>query len=288
MCIHCESLTFMSFTGIVARVKENDENVKGIRSVEPHFGWEAAKIIAGALTRNPYVTYLRLGKNIGDVGAEALARMLEHNTTLKVLDLSGNSSITARGVDALANTLKKNTTLTTLNLSMTNVKHKACRALSSMLAVNETLTTLDVSCNNIGDRGVKALLEFIQKRNSGLTTLSIANNRITPKGANVLAETVRDNTTITSIDISNNNFEVLRNITLMNALESNYSLTTFKNDIVSSEISNILVNNKYRKLYITLMLLFSAYGSIVPSLVVKRIVDDTVRIMHFYTLEDLK
>lgn len=279
MCIHCESLTSISFTGIVARVKENDENVKGIRSVETHFGWEAAKIIAGALTRNTYVTYLRLGKNIDDVGAEALARMLEHNTTLKVLDLSGNSSITARGVVALANVLKKNTTLTTLNLSMTNVKHKACRVLSSMLAVNETLTTLDVSSNDIGDRGLKALLEFIQKRNRGLTTLSIANNRITSTGANVLEGTVRENPTLTSIDISYNNFEAPIPIPLMNALESNYSLTTFETNIVSSKISNILFNNKYRKLYITLMLLFSAYGSIVPSLVVKRIVDDATHMM---------
>jgi len=278
MCIHCESLTFMSFTGIVARVKENDENVKGIRSVEPHFGWEAAKIIAGALTRNPYVTYLRLGKNIGDVGAEALARMLEHNTTLKVLDLSGNSSITARGVDALANTLKKNTTLTTLNLSMTNVKHKACRALSSMLAVNETLTTLDVSSNDIADRGLKALLEFIQKRNRGLTTLSIANNRITSEGAKDLADTVLANTTLTSINISYN-FKAPIPIPLTNALESNYSLTTFETNIVSSKISDILFNNKYRKLYITLMLLFSEYGSIVPWLVVKRIVDDATHMM---------
>jgi len=278
MCIHCESLTSMSFTDIVARVKENDENVKGIRSVETHFGWKAAKIIAGALTSNTYVTYLRLGKKIDDVGAEALARMLEHNTTLKVLDLSGNSSITARGVLALANALKKNTTLTTLNLSMNNVKYKACMALSSMLAVNETLTTLDVSSNDIADRGLKALLEFIQKRNRGLTTLSIANNRITSEGAKDLADTVRANTTLTSIDISYN-FEAPIPIPLMNALESNYSLTTFETNIVSSKISNILFNNKYRKLYITLMLLFSAYGSIVPSLVVKRIVDDATHMM---------
>ena len=78
MCIHCESLTsesltYMSFTGIVARVKKNDENVTGIRSVETHFGWEAAQIIAGALTCNTYVTYLRLGNNIGDGGAEAIS-----------------------------------------------------------------------------------------------------------------------------------------------------------------------------------------------------------------------
>ena len=287
MCIHCDSLcscaslTYDSFLGIVDRIKKNDETLTCFRSVETHFGWEAAKIIAEAMRGNIYVTYLRLGNNIGDVGAEAFARMLEHNTTLKVLDLSGNSSITARGVTFLANALKKNTALTTLNLSMTNVKHKACSALSSMLAVNKTLTTLDVSSNNIGDRGLKSLLEFIQNRNRGLTTLSIANNRITSAGANILAETVRENKTLTSIDIGYNNFEVLRHITLMNALESNYSLTTFKTNIVSSKISNILFNNKYRKLYITLMLLFSEYDYIVPSLVVKRIVADVLLMPNF-------
>jgi len=289
MCIHCESLssceslTYASFNGIVKRIKKNDKTLTGILSVEAHFGSEAADIIAYAMRGNIYVTYLRLGNNICDGGVEQLAYMLWYNRTLKVLDLSGNSSISARGITFLANALKKNTTLTTLILSMTNVKQKACVALSSMLAVNKTLTTLDVSSNNIGDRGVKALLEFIRKSNHSLTTLSIANNIITSAGANVLAETVRDNTTLTSIDISNNNFDVL-NITLMNALESNYSLTTFKTNIVSSKISDILCNNKdrkYKKLYITLMLLFSEYQSFVPWLVVKRIVDNVLRMPNF-------
>lgn len=287
MCIHCgslsscESLTYMSFNGIVKRAKENDGTLRGIRSDQTHFNWKAAQIIADAMTYNKYVTCLRLGNNICNGGAEELARMLEHNTTLKVLDLSGNSSILAGGVTFLATALKKNTTLTTLILSESNVKQKACVALSSMLAVNKTLTTLDVSSNNIGDRGLKSLLEFIQNRNRGLTTLSIANNRITSAGANILAETVRENKTLTSIDIGYNNFEVLRHITLMNALESNYSLTTFKTNIVSSKISNILFNNKYRKLYITLMLLFSEYDYIVPSLVVKRIVADVLLMPNF-------
>jgi len=287
MCIHyeslssCESLTYASFNRIFKRIKKNDKTLTGILSVEAHFGSEAADIIAYAMRWNIYVTYLRLGNNICDGGVEQLAYMLWYNRTLKVLDLSGNSSISARGITFLANALKKNTTLTTLILSKTNVKQKACVALSSMLAVNKTLTTLDVSCNNIGDRGVKALLEFIRNSNHSLTTLSIANNIITSAGANVLAETVRDNTTLTSIDISYNNFEVLRNITLMDALKSNYSLTTFETNIVSSKISDILFNNKYRKLYITLMLLFSEYGSIVPSFVVKRIVDDVLLMPNF-------
>ena len=287
MCIHCESLssceslTYKSFIRIVKRIKKNDKTLTCVWSVEPHFGREAAEIIAEAMKYNKSVTYLRLGNNICDGGVEQLSYMLGYNRTLKVLDLSDNSSISARGVTFLADALKKNTTLTTLILSKTNVKQKACVALSSMLAVNKTLTTLDVSCNNIGDRGVKALLEFIRKSNHSLTTLSIANNIITSAGANVLAETLCDNTTLTSIDISNNNFEVLRNITLMNALESNYSLTTFETNIVSSKISDILFNNKYRKLYITLMLLFSEYGSIVPSLVVKRIVDNVLRMPNF-------
>ena len=407
MCIHCESLssceslTYKSFIGIVKRIKKDDKTLTCIWSVEPHFGSEAAEIIAEAMKYNTSVTDLRLGNNICDGGVEQLSYMLGYNRTLKVLDLSGNSSITARGVTFLADALKTNTTLTTLILSKTNVKQKACVALSSMLAVNKTLTTLDVSCNNIGDRGVKALFKFIRK--SSLTTLSIANNIITSAGANVLAEALRDDTTLTSIDISNNNFDTkgiralldsglqynrglrklsisnngisltgaivlanfmetnntieeldvssnnfnseviiafmrmllinktltnvnfnnistfnndavksmsrmfesnttLNTLTMINTysyienywllntnwttqlevgLESNYSLTTFETNIVSSKISDILFNNKYRKLYITLMLLFSAYGSIVPSLVVKRIVDNVFRMPNF-------
>jgi len=100
MCIHCEalsscaSLTYMSFPGIVAKIKKMTKTLTHICPYETYFGWKTAQIIADAMKYNTYVTYLRLGNNIGDGGAEALVRMLENNTTLKVLDLSDNSSIT--------------------------------------------------------------------------------------------------------------------------------------------------------------------------------------------------
>ncbi len=334
-------LRFTNFESFLHRVSKNDSSITVICSVETHFGDKATERLALALYANTHVTTLRLGNKIGDAGAKALSQMLEHNTTLDVLNLSNNFSISARGVEFLARALETNTTLTSLNLSGTNIKRQACEALGRMLKVNTTLTALDISGNgfhiNFGDNGVKAL-EAGLKHNRGLTKLSIANNDITSVGASILARILENNFTITEFDVSGNCFgpdgmvaftkmlmvnvtltkvnissdnqfdttssvasmsqmiasnKTLTNLTMfvrynnqswsLNsgwttqlelALESNNSLMEFKTNIVSSKFSDILFDNNFRQLFITLMMLLSAYGEIVPSLLVKRIVND--------------
>lgn len=83
--------------------------------------------------------------------------------------------------------------------------------------------------------------------------------------------------------MSNNNFEDSGNQALLDALEYNYSLTTFRSNIITSKYNFILNHNKNIKLYITLILLLSACEPIIriPSLIVKRIVDDATRMMNF-------
>ena len=335
-------LTFTNFESFLHRVSKNDSSITVICSVETHFGDKATERLAQALGGNTHVTTLRLGNKIGDAGAKALAQMLEHNTTLEVLDLSGNVSISAHGIKSLAKVLETNTTLTSLNLSGTNVKQQACEALGRMLKVNTTLRILvitgDLFHHKFGDNGVKAL-EAGLKHNRSLTKLSIANNGITSVGASILASILENNSTMTEFNVnancfgpdgmvaftkmlminvtltkvnisSDNQFDttssvasmsqmIASNKTLTNltmfvrynqswglnsgwttqlelALASNYSLMEFKTNIVSSKFSEILFDNNFRQLFITLMLLFSAYGSIVPWMVVKRIVKDVL------------
>ena len=350
MCIYCTyltsseqvaHLTFTNFESILNRVSENDSSSTVICSVESHFGDKATERLALALYANTRVTILRLGNNISDAGAKDLAQMLEHNTTLEVLDLSGNVSISAPGIKSLAKVLETNTTLVSLNLSGTNIKQQACEALGRMLKVNTTLRILVITGsgfhNKFGDNGVKGL-EAGLKHNRSLTKLSIANNGITSVGANILAGILEKNFTMTEFNISSNSFgpdgllafmkmlmvnvtltkvnissdnqfdpnlvasmsqmiasnEKLTNLTMfvnltqywgLNpgwttqlelALESNNSLMEFNTNIVSSNFSEILFDNNFRRLFITLMLLFSAYGSIVPLLVIKRIVKDVL------------
>ena len=351
MCIYCKylttneqvaaHLTFTNFESFLHRVSKNDSSITVICSVETHFGDKATERLALALGGNTHVTTLRLGNKITDAGAKALAQMLEHNTTLEVLDLSGNVSISAHGIKSLAKVLETNTTLASLNLSGTNIKQQACEALGRMLKVNTTLRILvitgDLFHHKFGDNGVKAL-ESGLKHNRSLTKLSIANNGITSVGANILAGILQNNSTMTEFDVSSNYFGpdgmlafmkmLMVNVTLTKvnissdnqfdptlvasmskmiasnnkltnftvfvnfhqywninpgwttqlelALESNYSLMEFNTNIVSSKFSKILYDNNLKKLYTTLMLLFSVYGSIVPWMVVERIVKDVL------------
>lgn len=83
---------------------------------------------------------------IGDLTAEAFARSLKKNTTLKVLGLSHNS-IGTSGAIALAQSL--NTTLTTLYLYETNIGKEGACALKSALEENHTMTELNINGNNL-------------------------------------------------------------------------------------------------------------------------------------------
>ena len=358
MCFYCKSLsgsvddsesvslTNDNFNSIIQQIRNNVDYIKGICTCHTNFASKAAQIIAEALTANTHVLTLRLGNKIGNLGAEAIANMLKTNSTIKVIDLKHNSSLSLGGINAIANVLKYNTTVTMLNLSGTILKRQACEALGRMLRVNTTLTTLDISRNYFDTKGIRALLDSGLQYNRSLRKLSIANNYISSVGAIVFAKFMKTNNTIKELDVSNNYFNsegiiafmrmllinktltnvnfnnistfnndavksmshmfayntTLNTLTMINTsgnlenywllntnwtthlevgLESNYSLTTFDTNIISSKISDILFNNKYRKLYITVMLLFSEYQSIVPSLVVKRIVDDVLRMPNF-------
>ena len=358
MCFYCKSfsgsvdesesvnLTNDNFNSIIQQIRNNVDYIKGIYTCHTNFASKAAQIIAEALTENTHVLTLRLGNKIGNLGAEAIANMLKTNSTIKVIDLKHNSSLSLGGISAVANVLTYNTALTKLNLSGTNLKRQACESLGRMLKVNTTLKTLDISHNNFDTKGIRALLDSGLQYNRGLRKLSISNNGISLTGAIVLAKFMETNNTIEELDVSSNNFNsegiiafmrmllinktltnvnfnnistfnndavksmsrmfesntTLNTLTMINTysylenywllntnwttqlevgLESNYSLTTFDTNIISSKISDILFNNKYRKLYITVMLLFSEYQSIVPSLVVKRIVDHVLRMPNF-------
>lgn len=356
MCIYCKSLSGSvdesvslkndNFNSIIQQISKNVEYIKAICAHHTNFVSKATQKIAEALNMNTYITTLRLGNNISNVDAEALSRMLEHNTTLTVLDLSCNRLLSLGGINAIADVLKYNTTVTMLNLSGTNLKRQACESLGRMLKVNTTLKTLDISHNNFDTKGIRALLDSGLQYNRGLRKLSISNNGISLTGAIVLAKFMETNNTIEELDVSSNNFNsegiiafmrmllinktltnvifnnistfnndavksmsrmfesntTLNTLTMINTysylenywllntnwttqlevgLESNYSLTTFDTNIISSKISAIVFDNNFRKLYITVMLLFSEYQSIVPSLVVKRIVDDVLRMPNF-------
>eukprot|EP00966_Prymnesium_polylepis_P135045 3121568-Prymnesium_polylepis.1 len=106
-----------------------------------------------------------------DAGVEELTKVLEGNTTLTYLRLSGND-IGDAGVEKLAKWLERNTTLTYLGLSWNKVSDGGARALAAMLEGNTTLTALRLGENNIGEAGVEKLVEALG-RNTTITDFDI-------------------------------------------------------------------------------------------------------------------
>jgi len=85
--------------------------------------------------------------DIDDEGAEALAISLKHNTTVKTINLRGNSNITKIGhraflevlhdMSSIENTYNSNHTLTEMNLVDTGRKSDLIRCIDSVIRMNK-------------------------------------------------------------------------------------------------------------------------------------------------------
>ncbi|KJE96145.1 hypothetical protein CAOG_06510 [Capsaspora owczarzaki ATCC 30864] len=139
---------------------------------------------------------------IGDAGAQAIAKALKANTRLTWLDLS-NNQIGDSGVQAIAKSLKANETLTGLHLSNNQIGDSGVQAIAKSLKANETLTGLHLAGNRIGDAGAQAIAEVL-KVNSTLTELSLHENQIGDVGAQGVAEALKVNSKLNQLSLRSN------------------------------------------------------------------------------------
>lgn len=146
------------------------------------------------------VTSLDLRHNyIGNAGAEALAEVLQYNTTLTHLDLRDNQ-ISDRGAAALATAIIDNTTLTDLDLWANNIGDDGAVAFADVLGylANTTLKSLDLSSNLIGVRGADVFANAI-RNNTSLTYLGLVNNQFGDIGEAALNKVLDENPNLQSI-----------------------------------------------------------------------------------------
>jgi hypothetical protein len=188
--------------------------------------------IACSLRANGILERLRLSENVlGDEGALALADdLLDHNTTLQVLDLSC-CVIGCVGAAAIGRSLMTNAALIELNLSHNNVGDDGARAfaigltsntslqvlelfscqiegigalaLGRLLQTNTVLEHLNVSSNTFGLEGTSALAYGLSA-NIGLKVFEVRMCGITTNGAKHLAYALQSNDTLERMDISRN------------------------------------------------------------------------------------
>ncbi|MBA2649379.1 MAG: hypothetical protein H0U75_07250 [Legionella sp.] len=103
--------------------------------------------------------------DIGPHGAKTLAGALEFNTSLRLLNLSGNR-IGDEGAIVLAEALKVNSSLRVLKLTGSAIGYKGIKALADALVGNTTLLSLDLTNNKICLNSIKILIHLLADNHS--------------------------------------------------------------------------------------------------------------------------
>jgi Ran GTPase-activating protein (RanGAP) involved in mRNA processing and transport len=142
---------------------------------------EGAQAVARLLLSNGSLRALGLlGNNLGDCGAAVIAAALGGNTGLTELDLEANG-ITRRGAESLAAALRgpgitlqvdAEASAASAASASSAATTSSAAAASTATATNATLRKLDLWGNNIQDQGCRALLDSLHS-NTSLVELDV-------------------------------------------------------------------------------------------------------------------
>lgn len=148
--------------------------------------------------------------NFGDYvcseGVLAIAKALSHNnnTTLSKLLLPINI-IDDTAMIAMGQMLKSNSTLTELNIAGCEIWTDGARSVADALKQNTTLLRLNVGGNEIGDDGVIAIVDAIKENySSSLSVLDLSDNNIEIIGAISIATMLTTNKTLVALHLGRN------------------------------------------------------------------------------------
>ncbi|XP_078528711.1 NACHT, LRR and PYD domains-containing protein 3-like [Lissotriton helveticus] len=134
---------------------------------------------------------------------EALASVLETNSSLTELDLSVNDELRDTGVKKLCEGLKHpNCKLQTLRLNSCSFTASCFGDLASVLETNTSLTELNLGDNDkLTDTGVKKLCEGLKHPNCKLQTLRLYGCSLTDSCCEDFASVLETNTSLTRLDL---------------------------------------------------------------------------------------
>jgi Ran GTPase-activating protein (RanGAP) involved in mRNA processing and transport len=163
--------------------------------------------LAQGLEGNGNLTSLNLDNVImGDEGLTCLARALKKNAALQALCVRYNR-FDARGARALEQALLCNATLASLDVSCVRVGSSGGEALGRVLAVSDSLRVLRMArcgvCEGLAKQGIHIIAKALRD-NHTLTELDLRGNHVNNFGATQLARALARNTTLLALDLANN------------------------------------------------------------------------------------
>ncbi len=160
-----------------------------------HIGVPGVEALAEALADpSSPVRALWLKRNlVGLRGAAVLARLLERQPNLELLDLT-NVALTDAGVEPLVEAARSQATqprgLERLLIGSNGISHAGAVRLAELLAVSPHLRELSLAVSRLGDAGARALSHGLV-RNRSLERLDLSSCAIGPDGLAAIIESVR-------------------------------------------------------------------------------------------------
>ncbi|XP_036705902.1 leucine-rich repeat-containing protein 34 isoform X4 [Balaenoptera musculus] len=196
-----------------------------------------ASYAAKLLQKNTTLKHLRMtGNKIENKGGMFFAAMLQINSSLEKLDV-GDCDLGMQSVIAFATVLTQNQTIKGLNLNrpiLYGEQEESTVHLGHMLKENQCLVELHMCKHDIKNCGMKQLCDALYL-NRTLRYLDVSCNKITQDGMVCLADVLKSNTTLEVIDLSFNRIENAGANYLSDALAS-HNRTLKALSVVSNKI----------------------------------------------------
>ncbi len=187
-----------------------------------------AASVAGLLLVHTHIDALILACNdIGPAGGETLLRAVANNNTVRTLELGSSSGINRNHIGprcgpALQLLLQRNSCLQVLGLSGNGLGPSPATHIHDGLRCNTSLRTLDLSSNNLGNDGCALLVQSFES--CGLSYVNLARNKIGNTGAAVLAAALQGDLLLQRLNLSENSVTGRGAVLLADALLVNTTL----------------------------------------------------------------
>ncbi|XP_062588751.1 uncharacterized protein LOC134250409 isoform X1 [Saccostrea cucullata] len=166
-----------------------------------------------AMCTNTSILCLNLSDNKTDTdSAECLGLMLSHNGSMSYLNISNNYFGKDYFSRCVGPALKTNKSL--MNFRAENIGATDVKDFLAGLKENTSLTELDFSNNWVTDKTAlgAGLGEVLKRENCGLVSLALAGCEINKTGAAHLLEGVKENTSLSELNVNRLEFESLSHL----------------------------------------------------------------------------
>lgn len=189
--------------------------------------------LVGAITSNKRLRYLDISNaGVTGEGVDQLCKSIEDELQLIYLNIS-NNPVGPNGISDLFETLQNNIYLTSLSVSGTGADETIGAQLVHFLTNNTVIHDLDLSKNNVCDDIAEILGQTMDKQVS-LKELNISSCRISDKGAISLAKALRSNTELKRLYLRDNFLTRNAGFILVDILKENHTITVL--DLASNQI----------------------------------------------------